>query len=94
MLSVEHQPFIFVLCNSLTPKRSSFTVTNTGGGTFNWTAATADGYIFTPTSGTLAAGKSASVTITNITKSGHFIVTAPGAAGSPQSFTITCQPGL
>lgn len=91
VLSVEHPPFNFMLCNSLTPKQSSLTVTNTGGGTLNWTATTTDGYTFTPSSGTLAAGKSDSVTITNITKSGQFTVTSPGAAGSPQPVTITCQ---
>jgi HYDIN/CFA65/VesB family protein len=91
MLAVDQTAFSFGLCTGLTPKQASLTVKNTGGGTLTWTATTANGYSITPGSGTLAAGASVSVTIMHITTSGMVTVMAEGAAGSPQTVTITCQ---
>src|SRR5579859_7058425 len=47
---------------------TSFTVKNSGGGTLDWTATTANGYTISPSSGTLGAGEQASVTISGISK--------------------------
>ena len=75
----------------------SFTITNSGGSPFSWTAASSVAWVtLSPTSGTLAAGASTTVTVTLSTtglpagtSSGLITVTAPGATGTQKAITVT-----
>ncbi len=71
--------------------QTTFTVSNTGGAPFSWTA-TASGltYKFSPSSGTLGGGEQTVVTVSMIALSGTITVTATNARNSPQHVTITC----
>jgi hypothetical protein len=70
---------------------ASFTVTNSGGGTLNWSA-TADNilYVLAPNTGSLASGQQVQVRVDSITLGGKVTITAPDAVHSPQTVTITC----
>jgi cytoskeletal protein RodZ len=71
--------------------QTQFTVANTGGVPFSWTAtASATGYTLNPSSGTLDGGKQQVVMVSGILLSGTITVTAPSARTSPQQVTITC----
>jgi hypothetical protein len=75
----------------LSPQTTQFTVANTGGEPFSWTAtASGTGYKLTPDSGTLDGGKQLVVTVSQIGATGTITVTAPSARNSPQQVTITC----
>jgi hypothetical protein len=71
---------------------AQFTVSNTGGGTLEWTATASDPlYALDPSSGTLASGDAPqTVSVSHIMLSGTISVTDPNANGSPQTVTITC----
>ena len=79
------------------PSPQTFTVTNSGGGTLNWTAADDAPWLgVSPTSGALAPGASQTVTATVSSASldaGQFqtnvVVTDPNAANSPQSLPVS-----
>jgi Transglycosylase SLT domain/Putative binding domain, N-terminal/Ricin-type beta-trefoil lectin domain-like len=71
-------------------------VSNTGGGTMNWTAASNVSWLtLNTTGGTVNAGGSNTLNFsaqqndTFIARTGSIIVTASGASGSPQSITVT-----
>ena len=70
----------------------TFTVSNTGGAPFSWTATAASGltYKLSTSSGTLGGGELTVVQVSNILSSGNITVTGAGARNSPQYVTITC----
>jgi Viral BACON domain len=71
--------------------QTQFTVANTGGLPFSWTAsASVTGYTLSPASGTLNGGNQQVLTVSGILLSGTITVTAPSARSSPQQVTITC----
>jgi murein DD-endopeptidase MepM/ murein hydrolase activator NlpD len=80
-----------------TPAMQTFTVSNSGGGTLNWNAAENLGWLtISPSSGSLAAGASISVTVsvntsglTSGSHTGAIELSAPGATGSPRSVAVT-----
>jgi hypothetical protein len=77
-----------MLCLAAQP---TFTVSNTGGAPFSWTAtASGLGYMLSPSSGTLGGGEQTVVTVTTIALPGTITVTGAGARNSPQYVTITC----
>jgi hypothetical protein len=79
------------------PSSQTFTVTNSGGGTLNWTAADEAPWLgLSPTSGALAPGASQTVTATVSSATldaGQFqttvVVTDPNAANSPQALPVS-----
>jgi hypothetical protein len=72
-------------------KSEQFTVSNSGGGSFTWSASASNlAYGVSPASGTLSSGQQTTVTVTDIVKSGSVNVEAPGVQGSPQTVSITC----
>jgi hypothetical protein len=71
--------------------QTTFTVSNTGGAPFPWTAmASGLTYKLSPSSGTLGGGEQTVVTVSMIALSGTITVTAANARNSPQHVTITC----
>lgn len=74
-----------------------FTVSNAGFGSLTWSAQAPCAWIaaISPSSGTLAGGQSAVVTVDHTAHSGSAMrtceisVLAPGIAGSPRTFTVT-----
>ena len=87
-LDVSPTSFDFTLCLGNQP---TFTVSNTGGAPFSWTAtASGLGYTLSPSSGTLGGGELTVVQVSNILSSGTITVTGAGARNSPQHVTITC----
>ena len=71
---------------------AQFTVTNTGGGTLAWSASASQSlYNVSPQGGFLDHGQQQTVKVSGILFSGTITVTAPGAANSPQTVTITCK---
>jgi hypothetical protein len=85
-----YPPTISVLLCGL-GQTKTFTITNKGGTTMEWSAS-ATMYRITPSSGTISAGGSQTVTVSNIYLNGTVTVTAPKAANSPQQVTIKCLP--
>jgi hypothetical protein len=72
--------------------QTHFTVANTGGAPFAWTAtANVAGERITPAGGTLGGEKEQTVDVSRITASGTITVTAAAARNSPQHVTITCH---
>jgi hypothetical protein len=79
------------------PSSQTFIVTNSGGGTLNWTASDDAPWLgVSPTSGALAPGASQTVTATVSSATldaGQFqttvVVTDPNAANSPQAFPVS-----
>jgi hypothetical protein len=72
--------------------QAQFTITNSGGEPFSWTAtASAPGYRLSPSSGTLGGDEQVVVAVSGILFSGTITIAAPAAQNSPQSVTITCQ---
>jgi hypothetical protein len=70
---------------------AQFTVTNSGGGTLEWSATSSNTlYQLTPASGALSHDQQQAVTVSNITLSGQITIAASGAANAPQTVTITC----
>lgn len=73
---------------------ASFTVSNTGGGTLNWSASSSDSWLTVNTpSGSDAAGAQTTLSYSytqnnSDTRAGIITVTAPGAYNSPQTFTV------
>lgn len=76
---------------------ASFTITNSGGGAMNWSASSSCAWAsaIAPSSGTLDAGKSATISIACEANTGPVSrnctvqISAPGAGGSPKSVTIS-----
>jgi hypothetical protein len=89
VLSVSPNYVQFSVCLPVTTK-TTVTLSDTGGTSLNWGAATAAGYNISPPSGTLATGGSIPVTVSNIVQSGFVTFTAPGAQGSPPEVRIKC----
>ena len=84
------------------PNSRTFTVTNTGSGTLNWTASEDQSWItsVTPDSGALGQNESATVTVTVSTASlgagnytGPITIADPNAANTPQQVTVTAAVG-
>jgi len=87
-LDVHPTSIQFTACVSA---QANFTVANTGGASFSWTATSnVSGYSITPSSGTIDAGKQDMVTVSGILLGGKVTITAPNARNSPQQVTITC----
>jgi hypothetical protein len=69
-----------------------FMVTNSGDGVMSWSAtASQKAYKISPQSGSLDSGQKQTVTVSSISVSGRVTITAPGAANSPQTITISCM---
>ncbi len=88
VLSVSPQSVKILAC--VLGAQTSLTVANTGGEPLTWNASNDGGYTLSAASGTLDAGASTQVTVSNILKSGNVTFSARGAQGSPQAVTITC----
>lgn len=87
-----YPPTISVLLCGL-GQTKTFTVTNKGGTAMEWSAsANLDMYEITPSSGTISAGDSQTVTVSKIFLNGTVTITALNAANSPQKVTINCLP--
>ncbi|MEZ4397939.1 MAG: BACON domain-containing carbohydrate-binding protein, partial [Candidatus Krumholzibacteriia bacterium] len=78
---------------------TTFTVRNDGCGTMNWTATDNASWLsVSPSSGSLGAGQSATLTASysanqaNVQRIATITVQAPGATGSPKSVTVTQAP--
>lgn len=75
------------------PANQSISITNTGGGTLNWTASdNATWLTLSPTSGTAPSTLTASVNISGLaagTYNGTITITATGATNSPLSVPVT-----
>jgi uncharacterized cupredoxin-like copper-binding protein len=73
---------------------TTFTVTNSGTGTMNWTATEAAGWFaIAPANGSLGAGASADITVTydentGAARSEGITIAAPGATGAPLVVTV------
>jgi hypothetical protein len=70
---------------------NSITVMNAGSGTLTWSATAPSGVTLTPSSGSLAAGASQTVTLTGSFTSANSFVVHFTSNGGPASVTITCQ---
>ncbi len=89
--------FVDVSLTATAPDPQTFTITNTGGGTLNWSATKTQAWLtLSPTSGTLAAGASATVTasvapgsLTAGTYNDTITVSDSGASNSPQTVAVT-----
>jgi len=81
------------------PANQSLSITNTGGGTLNWTASDNAAWLsVSPTSGTAPSSTTASVNISGLaagTYNGTITISATGATNSPVSVpvTLTVNPG-
>jgi hypothetical protein len=75
------------------PASQSLSITNTGGGTLNWTASSNASWLsVSPTSGTAPSSTSVSVDITGLaagTYNGAITITAPGASNTPLTVPVT-----
>ena len=91
--------FSTVVGSNPTPRTQTFTVTNSGGGTLNWTASeNATWLTVSPTGGSLAAGDSASVTaeVTSQTLSASSYsapITVSGSGAAARTVTVDLQVG-
>jgi hypothetical protein len=68
---------------------TEFTISNTGGASFSWTASSAN-YSLNPNHGTLDGGDQQAVTVGGIWATGKVTVTAQSARNSPQQVNINC----
>jgi hypothetical protein len=75
------------------PAGQSLSITNTGGGTLNWTASSNQSWLsVSPTSGTAPSSATVSVNITGLaagTYNGAITITATGATNTPLSVPVT-----
>jgi Concanavalin A-like lectin/glucanases superfamily/Viral BACON domain len=75
------------------PSAQSFDVTNTGGGTINWSATESAAWLsLSPTSGTAPSTVTATPSIAGLapgTYTTQISVTAPGVSGSPKTIDVT-----
>lgn len=87
ILSVAPTAITLTTCVAAT---TQFTLINTGGTPFSWTASPSGSYKLSPGNGSLGAGMYQTVTVSNVLLSGTVTVTAPTAQSSPQHVSITC----
>ncbi|HEX9068612.1 MAG TPA: hypothetical protein VF807_07575, partial [Ktedonobacterales bacterium] len=76
-----------------TSSTTTVTVTNSGGGTMNWTASTTFNYTLSSQNPTLSAGQSGTITVSGIKGNGSITVTSSQAGtSSPQTVPIAPCP--
>ena len=95
-LNIAQPPVLAVAPSSLTftgAGSQSFSISNTGGGTLNWTAAANQAWLsVSPLSGTGAGSVSVTANVTGLapgTYNGTVTITATGATGSPATIPVT-----
>jgi hypothetical protein len=69
---------------------ATFTLTNSGGSTLQWTTTSTANYGISPQNDSLASGAHEAITVHNISGGGTLTFTDPRAANSPQRVTISC----
>jgi hypothetical protein len=94
VLTVDHQSLQFTgQVGQPSPTSQTLRITNTSGGTLNWTATTDSPWLsVSPTSGTAPSTVTVSANIVNLSAGslqGRITISAPGAQNSPAIVTVT-----
>jgi hypothetical protein len=91
-LSVSPAKLAFAYANGVVPAAQNVTITNTGGGTLQWTAASSATWLSVSAASGTGSALQVSVNPVNLaptTYTGRVTITAAGASGSPQTISVT-----